>query len=210
MACEPLVDDVGCLGRGSRLLGLAVLGFGLELGNLDLDLLLDACLQLLAIAELEEDLEPDKHGGEEDGLDEIVEQGGRTALKGAMANELGDPRDDVDDEGELEGGLGVLEAHVIGEGGAADAEGGQDEAGDGLEQDVEPRVKQRGDGAEVEVEIRDGEPRGEVDQGSRICGLRQGLVVSRDDDRRAKRASEGEARRTMQKAETRMSGTQTM
>jgi len=127
-----------------------------------------------------------------------------------MANELGDPRDDVDDEGELEGGLGVLEAHVIGEGGAADAEGGQDEAGDGLEQDVEPRVKQRGDGAEVEVEIRDGEPRGEVDQGSRICGLRQGLVVSRDDDRRAKRASEGEARRTMQKAETRMSGTQTM
>lgn len=131
MACEPLVDDVGCLGRGSRLLGLAVLGFGLELGNLDLDLLLDACLQLLAIAELEEDLEPDKHGGEEDGLDEIVEQGGRTALKGAMANELGDPRDDVDDEGELEGGLGVLEAHVIGEGGAADAEGGQDEAATG-------------------------------------------------------------------------------
>lgn len=51
-----------------------------------------------------------------------------------MADELGDPGDDVDDESRLEGAGGVLEAPVAAQGGAANAKGGQGETGDGLQQ----------------------------------------------------------------------------
>lgn len=89
-------------------MGLAILRLGLELLNLDLNLLVHTSLQFGPVTKLEEHLEPHKHGGKEDGLDEVVEQSRGPALKGAMADELKDPADDVESQGTLEGRLGTL------------------------------------------------------------------------------------------------------
>lgn len=155
-------------------MSFAVLCLGPKLCNLFLDPLLDAHLKLLAVAELEENLEPDENGGEEDGLDEVVEQGGSAALKGAVADELGDPADDVDDEGHLEGASRVLGAHVVGKGSGGDAKGGQDKAGDGLQEDIEGGVGEGEDGAEVQVQVGNGKPGRRLDQSAGIRGLADG------------------------------------
>lgn len=54
--------------RLAHLLSLAILGRSIELGNLGGNLLVHASLELGAVAKHEEDLEPDKHGREEERL----------------------------------------------------------------------------------------------------------------------------------------------
>jgi len=44
-----------------------------------------------AITEEEEGLDPDKEDGEDDGLEEVIDEGGFAFLKVAMADELHDP-----------------------------------------------------------------------------------------------------------------------
>lgn len=97
-----------------------------------LNALLNAGLELRAVSNLEEELEPDEHGGKEDGLDEIVEEGGGALLECSVADKLGDPRDDVDAKGDLECAGGILEARITSKSGASEAECGKNEAGDGL------------------------------------------------------------------------------
>lgn len=49
-----------------------------------------------------------------------------------MADELGDPGDDVDAESDLEGAGRILETRVASEGSASEAESGKDKASDRL------------------------------------------------------------------------------
>lgn len=152
-----------CVSHFGPLLSLAVLGLGPEFGDLDLDSLLDATLKLGAIAELEENLEPNKHGSKEDGLDEVVKQSRGSMLEGAVADELQDPAHYVDHKGSDESVVGVVKPSIIAGGGAANAECSEQEAGEGLQKQVESSVEGSGDGAEVEVEIGEGEPAGKRD-----------------------------------------------
>lgn len=153
------------------LAGLAVLGLRPELGDLGLDLLVDAGLELRAVAQEEEDLEPDEHGGEEQGLDQVVQEGRGALLKGAVADKLGDPADDVDGDGRRQGRVRILGLEVVAASRSAEAEGGQGEAGDGLQQQVERRVEHGSNGAQVEVKIRHSQPLGQLDEGPRVGRL---------------------------------------
>ena len=120
------------VGSPVLLAGLAVLGLGPELGNLGLNLLLDAGLQLRTVAQGKEDLEPDEHGREEESLDQVVQECGGAFLESAMADELGNPADDVNGDSCLEGQIGILSLEVVAAGHGGQAEGGQAEARHGL------------------------------------------------------------------------------
>lgn len=148
--------SLSCFGsrpHKAHLLGLAILGRGCELGNLDLDLLVDASLKLGTIAEDKENLEPDKHGSQEQGLEESVKQTGGATLKGAVADELRNPGQNVDANGDLKGLLGVLQAHVARKSRAADAKGGKDEAGNRLKQQVKRRIGESNNCAKIEIQV---------------------------------------------------------
>lgn len=135
-------------------MSLAILSRSIQLGNLSANLLVHTRLKLWAVAQDKEDLEPDKHRGEEERLEESVEERRGASLKGTMANELGNPGQDVDTHSDLQGLFGVLQAHVAREGSAADAKRGKDEACDGLEQQIKYSIGDCNDGAEVEIKIR--------------------------------------------------------
>lgn len=92
-----------------ELVGLAVLRRGLELGNLLRDGLLNSGLEFSSVSKLKKHLKPDKHGGEEDGLDEIVQQGRGATLEDPMTDELRDPGHDMNTKGDLEGCGGITE-----------------------------------------------------------------------------------------------------
>lgn len=62
-----------------------------ELRNLHLDILIEALLQLRAIAEEEQDLHPDEERCQQQGLDQIVKQRRGTSLEFAMSDKLGQP-----------------------------------------------------------------------------------------------------------------------
>lgn len=147
----------GCAGwLACRLLGLAVLGLsiglrGLELGNLLLDGLVDACLQLRAVAQLEEKLEPDEQRGQEDGLDQIIQQSRGTALKGAVSDELEDPANNVDADGDLVGQVGILEPERVAGCSGAQADGCQQGAGDRLEEHIQSTPGQRCKCSQVKI-----------------------------------------------------------
>lgn len=82
-----------CLFRRSVLVLLLAL---LELLNLLFHSLVYPALQFGAVAEREEDLEPDEEGCEEDGLYQIVKQRRGPSFKLAMSDKLCDPASDVD------------------------------------------------------------------------------------------------------------------
>lgn len=79
-----------------------------ELGDVLLNSRVKSGLQLRPIAEHEEDLEPDEEGSEEEGLDHVVEEGGGTTLEDSMADELRDPGEDVDTDGDVVGGHAIV------------------------------------------------------------------------------------------------------
>lgn len=154
-----------------RLACLSVFGLGVELCDLLADLLVHARLQFRAVAQEEQDLEPHEHGSEEEGLDDVVQEGGGAALEGAVADELEDPARHMDGDGILEGGVRVGQPHVVAKGGGSQADGREDEAGHGLQQQVERRVERGCDGAEVEVQVGEGEPGWQADQRPCVCCL---------------------------------------
>lgn len=116
-------------------MGLTILGP--ELLNLDHDLLVDTSSKLRSVSELEEDLKPHKHRGQENGLDKVVEQGRGTSLIFTVTNKLEDPANDVNGQGSLKGCVGVLQAEVVGESCAAHAEDGQKETCEWLQEQVQ-------------------------------------------------------------------------
>jgi hypothetical protein len=130
---RPIVEEFGSascwLASKHSLFGLSVLRSLVELGNLDLDGLLNASLQLTAVTQLEEELKPDKYGGQEDGLNQIVKQGRSSTLKKTVPNELGNPADNVNGQGSLEGGIRVLDAEEVGKGSAGKAHESKSSAG---------------------------------------------------------------------------------
>lgn len=95
-----------------------------KLFNLDLDLLVHTSLQFRAVAKHEENLQPNKHGGKEDCLDEVIEKGRGTAFVNAVTDELEDPTDDVKSQSSLKSRRRVLLTQVIAKSSTADAEGG--------------------------------------------------------------------------------------
>lgn len=116
----------------AQLLSLSVLGLSLKLGDFLLNALLYTSLELRAVSDLEEELEPDEHRSEEDSLNEVVKESGGALLEGAVADELGNPGDDVDAKGDLEGAGRILETRVTSECGASETKSGENKAGDGL------------------------------------------------------------------------------
>lgn len=90
-----IVGVAGNFGFAPCLVGLAILGLLLEFGNLCGDFGVYPVLQLWTIAQEEENLEPHKHRGEEQCLDEIVHQSWGPALKSSVSDKLSDPADDM-------------------------------------------------------------------------------------------------------------------
>lgn len=196
---------IGSRSQSLALLSAPALLLSPELGNLLLDRLLDAGLELGAIPQLEQDLEPDEERGQEDGLDEVIQQGWGAALKGAVAEELQEPGHYVHDDGHLVRGGRVRDPQGVGGGGARHAEGREDGAGDGLQEDVEATPDEGCQCAEVGLEVGDLERRRDVEEGPRVGCL---AVVVRYGKRRWQFSGDSVAL-TRQKAEKRISGTQT-
>lgn len=158
------------------LLSLAVLDLaitlgGLKLGDLLLDGLVDAVLELLTVAKLEEKLKPDKQRGQENGLNQIVKQSRSTALESAVADELEDPADSVDSDSDLVRQVGILKSERVASCGGGQAYGGQQCTGNRLQKHVQPTPGQRCQGSQVEVQVGNGEPAGKWDEGSCVGGL---------------------------------------
>lgn len=124
--------ETGSRSQSLALLGAPALLLSPELGNLFRDSLLDAGLKLGAIPQLEQDLEPDEERGQEDGLNEVVQKGGRAALKRAVADELQEPRRHVHNDGGLVRGLRVRDPQGVASGSAGHTESREDGAGNGL------------------------------------------------------------------------------
>lgn len=97
----------------------------MELGNLLRDGLLNSRLEFPSVSKLEKHFQPDKHGSEENGLDEIVQQGRGAALKDTMTDELCDPGNDMNTKGDLEGQGGITEVPRVDKGRATETKGSQ-------------------------------------------------------------------------------------
>lgn len=137
--CRADMSFVGA--AGTHLLRLTVLlGFGFlgsfKFSNLLLNNLVNTSLELSAIAELEEKLEPDKQRSQEDGLQQVVEKCRGTLLERAVADKLQDPAGDVGAEGDLIRHNRVLKPGKVAGGSDGEAECGEQSARDRLEQDV--------------------------------------------------------------------------
>lgn len=109
-----------------------------ELRNLDLYLRLHASLELLPVAKGEQELEPDKQRREEDGLDQVVQQGGSSALELSVADELRNPTDHMQGNGVRRHGARIVVFNsVVARGGRTETDEGKGGAGDGLEENVQ-------------------------------------------------------------------------
>ena len=170
MACAVVSERAGLIRRAPFGLGmtngltdwpvdlLGLVGLALpELGNLNVDSLVYTGLEFWAVAELEEQLEPDEERGEEDGLEQVVEQGRGSALELAVADKLGQPAHDVSDDGGLGGSRGGY-PQVVCAGGGSQADEGQHGAGDRFKEHIEGAVCQGGEGAKVCIQVRDLQP----------------------------------------------------
>lgn len=118
-----------------------------ELGNLDRHSLIHARLELRTVTQHEQEFEPDEQRGEEDGLEEVVQEGRGAAFELAVAEELRQPAHNVNDDGDLCGGHRAGDAEVVGVGTRAEADERQRGAGDGLEEDVKAAPGQSCEGS---------------------------------------------------------------
>lgn len=120
---------------------LALLSFlRLELGNLLLHPSLHPALQLRPIPQREKILEENKERRQEERLEKVVEQGRRPALVGSVADELGDPGDDVDSERPGRSGGPVGHGQVVHVGRGTEQHRDGEEAHDGLEEHVSDAI----------------------------------------------------------------------
>jgi hypothetical protein len=165
-------------------LGLSVLDSRLvllcpEFRNLNLNGLVDAALQLPAVAELEEKLQPDKQRGQEDCLDDVVEQGGGSAFEGAVAEELEQPADDMCRNGDLVRPVRVLDNRLVGGGRCSQTDHAQHGTGYWFKQYVQDCICEGGESAEVEVKIWYRQGVGQWDESTGVGGLqrRGGLSI---------------------------------
>jgi hypothetical protein len=130
----------------------------LELVNLLLDSLVDATLQLRTVTEREQDLEPDKERGQEEGLNQVVKQSRCSSFKLSMSNELRDPAGNVYPTSPVVCRGSVGRGQVVAVRSTADEDGREKTSGDGFHEYVERRVQHCTSGADVQREIRHGEP----------------------------------------------------
>lgn len=131
-----------------------------ELGNLRLDSLLDPVAELGTVAEHEEEFQPDEHGRQEDGLEETLRKGRGTALKLAVADELGNPADDVDSSCDLRRGRWGDGEEVVAHGCPSKQDDCVDGAGNWLEEHVQATPGEGAQGAAIHGEIGDRGPLG--------------------------------------------------
>lgn len=129
-----------------------------ELYNLQLNGLVYPALQFGAVAELEEYLEPNEKGRQEDGLHEVVQQRWGSSLELSVSDELGNPACDVDCAGPGVGSRTIGRCEVVRIRGAADENWSQHGTCDRLHENVQRRVQDGPDSADIEREIRYGEP----------------------------------------------------
>lgn len=130
----------------------------LELLNLLLNSLVYPTLQFRTVAELEENLEPDKERGQEYSLDEIVQQSWRPSLKLSVSNKLRNPACNVDRASPGVDGHAVLRCKMVRIRSTADQYRSNHGSCDGLHQDVQGRVEHGCSSADVEREIGHGKP----------------------------------------------------
>lgn len=123
-----------------------------------MNLLVDASLQLGAVAHHEKELEPDEHWSKEDGLHKIVKKSRGTALENAVPKELEEPADDVNGQSAFECRVWVLKAQVISQGAPAHAKGAEKEAGKRLKKKVESGIRKGGHCTQVDIQIGNSEP----------------------------------------------------
>lgn len=139
------------------LLSLAILRLSV-LNNLFLNALVHTVLKLASVAQLEEDLKPDEHGSKEDGLDEVVQKSGSTALEFAVSDKLRNPAHYVKNKSTSESSIGVLLVQVVAVGRAAHAECCEQEPSNRLQEDIEYGVEEGSNSSKVKFEIWDGKP----------------------------------------------------
>lgn len=136
---------------GLSVLGVAVRLGGSELGNLLLDGLVNAALEFLAVPKLEEELKPNKERGQEDSLNQVVQQRRRASLESAVPDELEDPAGDVDADGGLVRQGRVLNPEVVASGSGGQANDGQQRAGDRFEKNIQTTPSQGCQCPQVEI-----------------------------------------------------------
>lgn len=157
----------------TALVGLFVLGCGPEFGNLLLNSLLNASLEFRAVSQHEQDLKPNEQWGEEDGLDQVVQQSRCAALKRPVSNELSNPSNEMGAKGHLESGGWILRPEIVGVRRARQAERRQRETSNWLKKQIKRRVHESRNGAQVEVQIWDREPAGSLNKSPSVRGLRE-------------------------------------
>lgn len=133
--------------------------------------LLNTSVELRPIPQLEQDLEPDKEGREEHGLEKVVQQGRCAALEGAMADELQDPGYHMHDDGDFGRALRIRRHEGVAEGGTADTEDGEGGASDGFQEDVKAAPEEGSEDTDVRLKVGDLEPFRGCEEGSRVGGL---------------------------------------
>jgi hypothetical protein len=139
---------------------LALLLALLEFINLLLHSLVDATLQLRTVAEREQDLKPDKERGQEECLDQVVEQSRRPAFKLSMSNELCDPTGNIYPTSPVICRGSVRRGQMVAVRGTADENRREEASSNRLHEYVERRVQHCTSGADVQREVRHGEPCG--------------------------------------------------
>lgn len=115
---------------------------GPVLHDFPLDGLIESGFQLWSVAKGEQYFKPDEERSKKDGLDQVVEEGWRSSFEDAMADELGDPREDMDANGDVVGLHAVGRREVIRVRSRAKKKWRQDATGHGFHENVKDRVDQ--------------------------------------------------------------------
>lgn len=141
----------------------------------DRDLLLDALvvpgLQFRAVSEEEQNLHPDKQRCEQEGLDQVVQQRGSPTLEDSVADELHQPRRDVDASKPIVHAGAVCDEEMVCECRASEQDWRDKGAGDGFKEDVEGGIYQRADRSDIGREVFEAQDIGDIKEDGGVGGL---------------------------------------